>query len=157
VPLAFVYGALMTHPHVLAHGEAGWVEDHDVRFVYRGVPLIEPSFAALEPATGEKAWGVIAEWSDEQWQRVCRRERGYDVRRVLARNKRGEERECVAFFASSLTRAAERPPSARYARLLLRGAEHHALPTEVVAKYRTLVERGARWSTRLADLLGRRR
>jgi hypothetical protein len=155
VPLAFVYGALMAHPHVLANGEVGWVDDHDVRFSYRGLPFIEPSFAALEPAHGAKAWGVITEWSDEQWRRVCRRERGYDVREVIARNRRGQERPCVAFFASKRFRSEERPPSARYARLLLRGAEHHALPAEVVARYRTLVERGARWSMRLADLLGR--
>jgi len=156
VPLAFVYGALMTHPHVLAHGEAGWVDDHDVRFVYRGLPLIEPAFAALEPAHGARAWGVITEWSDAQWRRVCRRERGYDVRAVIARSRarRGEDKPCVAFFASSRMRGAERLPSARYARLLLRGAEHHALPAEVIARYRTLVERGARWSMRLADLLG---
>jgi hypothetical protein len=156
VPLAFVYGALMTHPHVLANGEAGWVDDHDVRFVYRGVPLIEPSFAALEPMHGAKAWGVITEWTDVQWQRVCRRERGYDVRDVIARNKRGEERPCAAFFVSKRVRAAERPPSARYARLLLRGAEHHALPAEVVARYQSLVEHGARWSMRFSDLLGRK-
>ncbi len=155
MPLAFVYGALMTHPHVLATGEPGWVDDHDVRFVYRGLPLIEPSFAALEPAHGSKAWGVITEWSDAQWLRVCRRERGYDVRDVLARNRRGEERPCVAFFASRRVRAVERPPSARYARLLLRGAEHHAFPADIVAKYRTLVERGGRWSLRLADLFNR--
>jgi len=155
VPLAFLYGALMTHPHVLAHGEAGWVDDHEVRFVYRGLPILEPSFAALEPMHGGRAWGVIAEWSDADWRRVCRRERGYEVREVIARTKRGHERPCVAFFASPRVRAAERPPSARYARLLLRGAEHHALPAEVCARYRTLVERGARWSMRLTDLLGR--
>lgn len=155
MPLAFVYGALMTHPHVLAHGEPGWVDHHDVRFVYRGLPVIEPSFAALEPVHGARAWGVITEWSDAQWRRVCRRERGYDVREVIARTKRGEEKPCVAFFASSRVRAPERPPSARYARLLLRGAEHHALPAEVIDRYRTLVERGARWSMRFSDLLRR--
>jgi hypothetical protein len=155
VPLAFVYGALMSHPHVLAHGEPAWVDDHAVRFVYRGLPLIEPAFAALDPLPGARAWGVMASFGDTQWIRVRRRERGYDVREVIARTRRGEERPCLAFFVSPLLRSKERTPSARYARLLLRGAEHHALPSEVITRYRDLVVRGAQWTIRLSELLGR--
>ncbi|MBI2393454.1 MAG: gamma-glutamylcyclotransferase [Deltaproteobacteria bacterium] len=152
MPRAFVYGALMAHPHVLATGEAASVDDHEVRFVYRGLPLLEPSFAALEPSPGGRAWGVLVEWSDEAWARVCRRERGYDTRKVVARSRRSAEVECLAFVVTPWLRTRERTPSARYARLLLRGAEHHALPAEVIERYRALAERGARWSTRLSEL-----
>ncbi len=153
MPRAFVYGALMTHPHALARGEPAWVDDHAVRFTVRGLPLLEPAFAALEPAPGARAWGVAVEWSDRQWARICRREWPYDVREVIARTKRGAERPCLAFFIGGAFRIRERTPSARYARLLLDGAEHHALPAEVVQRYRELVEKGARWSVRLRELL----
>jgi hypothetical protein len=153
VPRSFVYGALMTHPHVLAHGEPAWVDDHAIRFVRRGFPLLEPAFAALEPVIGGRAWGVFVEWSDAQWARVRRREFGYDAREVIAHNRRGEQKSCLALFAGNGFRARERTPSARYARLLLKGAEHHALPAEVVERYRTLVLQGASWAVRLKELL----
>lgn len=153
VPRAFVYGALMTHPHALAYGEPAWVDDHAVRFVARGLPLIEPAFAALDSVAGSRAWGVSVEWTDRQWANICRREWPYDTREVLARTKRGEERSCLAFFIGGGFRIRERTPSARYARLLLKGAEHHALPAEVITRYRELAERGARWSIRLRELL----
>jgi len=150
VPRAFVYGALMAHPHVLGHGEAAWVDDHAVRFSMRGMPLFEPSFAALEPSVGARAWGALVEWSDAQWSRILLRELGYDTREVIARTKRGREISCLAFFASPRLRAKERTPSARYARLLLQGAEHHALPGDVIDRYRALAN--ASWSKRLVEL-----
>jgi hypothetical protein len=143
----------MTHPHALACGVPAWVEDHAVRFTMRGLPLVEPVFAALEPVVGARAWGVAVEWSDAQWARICRREWPYEIREVVACDRRGEEHACVAFFSGGRFRVRERTPSARYARLLLSGAEHHALPADVVARYRELVEKGARWSVRLRELL----
>lgn len=143
----------MTHPFVLSRGEPAWVEDHAVRFTARGLPLLEPAFAALEPVAGARAWGVAVDWTDADWARICRREWPYDLREVIATNRRGEEHTCVAFFIGGRFRIRERTPSARYAKLLLNGAEHHALPSEVIMRYRELVEKGARWSVRLREIL----
>lgn len=153
MPRTFVYGALMSHPHALSHGQPAWVDDHAVRFTARGLPLVEPVFAALEPAIGARAWGVSVEWSDAQWARICRREWPYDIREVIAKTRRGQEQPCLAFFIGDRFRVRERTPSARYARMLLKGAEHHALPADVVERYRALVVQGASWVVRLRELL----
>jgi hypothetical protein len=143
---AFVYGALMVHPHVLAQGVRASVPEHAVRFTARGMRFLEPSFAALEEAPGETAWGVLVELADDAWRRIRRRELAYLERTVMAQTAGEEPVESIALFNRRGFRCAERPPSARYAGLLLRGAERHALPSEVVERYRKLAETGTRWS-----------
>ena len=55
MPLIFVYGAVLSHAHVRAHGVAAYADDHAIRFVVSGVPWLEPAFAAIEPAPGKRA------------------------------------------------------------------------------------------------------
>lgn len=156
MPTVFVYGALMTHPEALARGEAAFVRDHAVRFTLRGLPFFEPAFAALEPEQGARAWGVVCEWSERAWASALRRERPYVARSVTVETKRGAKLDALALFVARFRNTAgEAAPSARYAALLLRGAEHHGFPEDVVARYRSLVERGPAWTRRLATLLGR--
>ncbi|MBL8714941.1 MAG: hypothetical protein JNL79_03050 [Myxococcales bacterium] len=136
---AFVFGALMVHRRALEHGEAAVVRDHAVRFVVRGARH-EPSFASLVEAPGEEAWGVVVPFQSLEWMMVRMREAVYRARPVLARTKSGREVRCHALFVFSMMRVDERPPSARYARLLLRGALHHGLPTHVVDRYRVFAQ-----------------
>lgn len=138
--LAFVFGALMVHRRALERGEAACVRDHAVRFVVGGVRR-EPSFASLVEAPGEEAWGVVVPFTPLDWIWVRMKEFGYRARPVVATTKAGREVACRALFVLPFLAAPERPPSARYARLLLRGAEHHGLPGAVVERYRRLATR----------------
>ena len=156
MPRVFVYGALMIRPDVLAHGERASVADHAVRFTMGGVRVLEPSFAALEDAPGETAWGVVVDFDEARWRRLRRQELTYVERAVTAKTSREDRVPCIALFAHKIFRRAERPPSARYAGMLLAGAEHHRLPSEVVERYRALAENGTRWSLRLQRALSRR-
>lgn len=155
MPTVFVYGSLMLHPEALATGRSACLEDHAVRFTVPGFPPLEPAFANLEPAPGERAWGVVAEWSESAWRRARRAERPYDVRTIAVRVGGDEPRAALAFFLVAAPLAREKVPSGRYARKLWRGAEHHGLPDDVVARYRALAERGSPWTRRLEDLLRR--
>lgn len=154
MPTLFVYGALMTHPYVLANGEAAYVDDHAVRFVVPGIPFLEPAMAALEPLPGARAWGVVADWTDEAWQRARSHEWGYDERPVNAITLHGNARTAAALFMKR-TLKNERMPSARYATLLLRGAEHHRFPDDVVARYRDLVKTGPGLTLAMRNLFRR--
>lgn len=158
MPLIFVYGAVMSHAHVLAHGEAAFAEDHAIRFVVSGVPWLEPAFAAIEPARGERAWGVLAEWSEADWAKVLRRERPYVERplRVIT-TRSGGAREARALFLVGRRRGGEGAPSARYASLLARGAERFEFPAEVIERYRRLEAEGPQLTLALLRWLGVRR
>jgi hypothetical protein len=157
VPTIFVYGAVMTHTHSLAHGEAAYVEDHAIRFVLSGIPVLEPAFAAIQVAAGERAWGVVADWPEHVWAPVRRRERPYVEAPVRAITKSGAVREALALFLERAPDRGERAPSARYASLLLQGAQKFEFPAEVIARYRRAVEEGPQLTYAIAKLFGRRR
>lgn len=157
MPTIFVYGAVMTHTHSLAHGEAAYVEDHAIRFVLSGIPILEPAFAAIEAASGERAWGVVADWPEQVWAPVRRRERPYVERPVRTITKSGVVREATALFLNRAPGGEEGAPSARYASLLLQGAQEFGFPDEVIARYRRALERGPQLTYGVAKLFGRRR
>jgi hypothetical protein len=157
VPTVFVYGAVMTHTHSLAHGEAAYVEDHAIRFVLSGIPILEPAFAAIEASAGERAWGVVADWPESVWAPVRRRERPYVERPVRTITKTGAVRDAVALFLNRAPGGEEGTPSARYASLLLQGAQRFEFPNDVVARYRRILESGPRFTYGVAKLFGRRR
>ncbi|MGZ3420941.1 MAG: hypothetical protein ACXWUG_23515 [Polyangiales bacterium] len=157
MPTIFVYGAVMTHTHSLAHGEAAYIEDHAVRFVVSGVPILEPAFAALEHSPGERAWGVVADWPDRVWAPVRMRETPYVERPVRTVTKSGAVREAIALFLKRARASSEQSPSARYASLLLQGAQKFEFPEDVIARYRRAVEQGPQLTYGIAKLFGRRR
>jgi len=148
MPRVFVYGALMTHPYVLANGERASVPEHAVRFTARGAFVLEPAFAALEEAPGQTAWGVLTEFPPRLWQKIRKRELGY-LERIVVAHTNDSRIESIALFSRDSFRIAERSPSARYAGLLLRGARAHELPEEVIERYRALHEAGSRWTLRI--------
>jgi hypothetical protein len=154
VPKVFVYGALMTHEVALREGTGAYVADHAVRFVTRGLPFLEPSFALLVPAPGELAYGVIVPFEDTTWRRERRAEAPYATGVVTARSLRGEVHEAVALVRGVAPYETERNPSARYASLLHAGAAHHGLPEEVVARYASLRDAGPRLTLSFARIFG---
>jgi hypothetical protein len=155
MPTIFVYGARMLHPWVCAHGVAACVDDHAIRFVVRGVPALEPAFAALTPEPGARAWGVVAEWPEAIWSPIRRLERPYEERPVVAIRRDGARVDAQALFLARAPRSAEGRPSARYADLLLRAAERFGFPEETVARYRALRDGGPRLTLAAAESLAR--
>lgn len=155
MPKVFVYGALMTHEVALREGRGAYVADHAVRFLTRGFPFIEPSFALLVPSPGDLAYGVIVPFDDATWRRERRAEATYATDTVTARALTGEAHEVLALVRGVLPFERERAPSARYASLLHAGASHHGLPDEVIARYAALRDSGPRLTLSFARAFGR--
>lgn len=153
MPKVFAYGAIMDHAVADEHGRRAFVRDHAVTFTVRGMPLFEPRFAGLQPATGETAWGVLIEMDDAHWTRCLRAEVSYDVSTVSAVCDAGDFHDAYAFAVRDTWAAPEAPPSARYAERLWRGAERHGLPEHVVERYRELRDRGSQISRRFGPLI----
>ncbi len=152
MPNVFVYGAQMRHPESLERGRAAVVEDHAVDFTARGVPVLEPAFADLQPAPGRRAHGVVTDFAPATWDELRAFERGYqliEVTAVIAAS--GERVACLALTRGALASPPARP-SARYARLLVFGARRHGLPPEVIARYERAAAEGSRITLRLAWL-----
>lgn len=154
MPNVFVYGALMTHPVALRSGVGASVADHAVRFLTLGLPFLEPAFALLVPAPGETAFGAIVPFDDATWRLERAAEATYTTAGVRATTLAGDPVEAIALVAGFRTRRIERAPSARYASLLLAGAEHHGLPADVIARYQALRASGPSLTLRLARMLG---
>lgn len=161
MPKAFVYGAQMIHPESLGAAWPARVQDHAVRFVARGVPVFEPVFAALEPAPGEVAHGVVVDFAEDTWAGLIRHERGYEPVELEvelldpadAAELGAARLRCPAFCVRpSQRRAREARPSARYARKLAAGARAHGLPAQVVTRYEQAAAEGGRASLTLAWL-----
>jgi hypothetical protein len=148
----FVYGALMDTKHARQNGRRAAVPDHAVKFVLRGLPLLEPRFLGLIEAPGEVAHGVVFDIEPEAWDSMTRHERGYVCRTVTARAD-DDDVEATAFLLAPGRASSEGVPSARYATRLLRGAELHGLPPDVVETYRTFARTGPRLTTWLRVLL----
>lgn len=157
MPKVFVYGAQMIHPESLGAAWAGCVHDHAVRFVARGIPVFEPVFAALEPAPGEIAHGVVVDFSDESWASLVALERSYEAREVEvelleaedAAELGGERLRCQAFILVRERRPTPGRPSARYARKLAAGARAHGLPKSVIDRYEHAAAEGSKLSLSL--------
>lgn len=153
MPTVFVYGALMARPLVLDKGRLGVVRGFAARFVAPGLPLFEPRFLALVEAPGEQTPGVVFDIDDAAWARMSRHEFSYERRTVTAQVD-GEELEALALVLSPDRAGPPGRPSARYARILVHGAEAHGLPDDLVAHYRSLAETGSKASLALVPLRG---
>lgn len=148
-----MYGALMTHPVALRSGRGAMVEGFAVRFLTRGVPMLEPSFATLVESPEETAHGVLVPFDERTWRRERLAEATYATRTVRATTLTGEVYDAIALVHGFATRERETAPSARYASLLVAGARHHGLPDHVVDRYVRLHTQGASLTLRIARLL----
>jgi len=149
--LKFVYGSLMTHEVALEKGFAGFVKDHAIGFTHIALSKWEPSFANLEISEGDKAWGVIVDFNPAVWKKIKRREISYVSKQVVVNTPDGKEFECETFVLANFFRGDEHPPSSRYAKMLLKGAEHHKLPETVIQEYKELFKKGHKGSLRVNE------
>lgn len=151
--MQFVYGSLMTDETALKSGKAAFVRDHAVRFTHVGLPPVEPSFANIEWSPGDVAWGVIVDFDDGTWKEIQKRELSYSVIKVMAETPGGEACECETFTLKGILRGRERPPSARYAKMLLDGARRHNFPQDVVERYEKYYRNGNRATLKMGPLI----
>ena len=151
MPQVFCYGALMAQPHVLEHGRHAVLPGYSARFVLRGIPFVEPRFLALVEDADAEAHGVLFSIDDAGWEEMSRHEMTYE-RRLVRVQAGDEEVEAIALVAPRWVLRTERPPSARYARLLVVGGQAHGLPDELVARWRGYAETGPKLSIHLAGL-----
>jgi hypothetical protein len=169
--LVFVYGALLRELDA-QDAEAVRVRGFSVEMRNKGpTVLLEPAFLTLLRSATSTAHGAICHMSAERWQRMIAHELSYKVS-VL----NGDESEHVIIEVvdrndnvvrvvnepvHGLVACAERnrlleeevPCSARYAALLVEGAEHVGLPEHVVERYREFRRRGPTLSLWLNRML----
>lgn len=145
VPTVFVYGALMEAPHALQNGRRALVRDYDAGFVVVGIPGFEPRFLGLHERPGATAHGVVFDIDEAEWVAMSRHESTYE-RRVVQAECGGESVPALALITPAELVGSPGVPSARYARKLVRGAEAHGLPPELLERYRHLAATGPRFS-----------
>jgi hypothetical protein len=135
-PWYFAYGANMS-PRVLRRrgitpeeSRAARLEGYAFRFSQRGLILLEPGFANIEPEPGEEMWGVAHRLPPGQLARLDGFE-GPGYGRVLVDLETDEGPvQAQAYINPRPTRGLE--PSRRYARLCVGGARAFGLPEDYV-------------------------
>lgn len=142
MPYKFVYGAQMTHKWSLRHGQLASVENYRIRFNHVGFGSLEPTFANLDVAQDDKAWGVLVEFPDHLWEEILHNEPSYDEIDIEVITQDGESFSCQALTLKPTRIGNDKNPSARYARLLYQGAKLHQFPNEVVNHYKELYKTG---------------
>jgi len=136
MPALFTYGAQMIHPVALERGRRGALHGWDVRFTALGLPVLEPAFANVEPASGGVAWGVLVPFDDATYARVVEGEYPYRVQAVEVDVDGQIVAASVLVAVEACRLSASRRPSRRYLEKLVAGATHHGLPEPVVERYR---------------------
>lgn len=107
--------------------EAAVLRDHALRFVRRGIPLLEPAFASVEREPGAEVHGVLHRLTPSAMEHLDRIEgRGYDRIAVQVETRDGARVEATAYRAREPVPGLK--PSRRYVELLIRGAREHELP-----------------------------
>ncbi|MFO0695196.1 MAG: gamma-glutamylcyclotransferase family protein [Polyangiales bacterium] len=130
----FAFGA-NTCRHVLVgrrrieplRSEPALLRDHALRFVRRGIPLLEPAFASVEPEPGATVHGVLHRLTPTAMAHLDRIEgRGYDRIAVQVETRDGSRIVATAYRARDPVPGLR--PSRRYVELLIRGARENDLP-----------------------------
>lgn len=110
---------------------AAVLEGYALRFVQRGLPGIEPAFASVVEAPGERIHGVLYTLSAPDMRRLDAIERSYDRIPVRVNTARGEV--LATAYRAKRPRTTEGMPSRRYLGLLIEGAKEHGLPETFIA------------------------
>jgi gamma-glutamylcyclotransferase (GGCT)/AIG2-like uncharacterized protein YtfP len=134
--LYFAYGANMSsHPFIERRGMRplravrASLGGYTLRFNQPGIPLIEPAFANVQKAEGQRVEGVLYEISKDEMRRLYRSEGGgaYNIIRVGITTAEGEEGAYT--FQAKKTREGILP-SKRYLSLMLAAANEYQLSPE---------------------------
>ncbi len=134
----FAYGA-NTNPSVLQgrrkiqpeSAEHATLDGFRLTFNLRGIPLVEPVFANIEPAPDAQVHGVLYRLKPEAQARLDMLEGEGKYYRSVDVDVTGDDSGVVrakAYFGLK-TRSAGRP-SRRYLELLIDGGQHHGFPAE---------------------------
>jgi gamma-glutamylcyclotransferase (GGCT)/AIG2-like uncharacterized protein YtfP len=126
---------------------AGKARLDDYRFCFPVWSRIRQSgLISIEPAVGEKVWGVLYEMSDRDFTRLDHRE-GYDPERPPSRNAftriavrvaRGQGKTSDAHTYLARASVETRLPSADYIAYLLHLASARGLPEDYQARLRAV-------------------
>lgn len=135
MPFYFVYGALMGRGQFKTTGAAATLTDYRVAFSLKTNMFAEPSFASLAPLIGDVAWGVVAELSESEWQKISSHEFSYDLHQVRVTRKDGIEISCFTLISTRAKGIPDIPPSSRYASMLYKAAVFHGFDKDVVERY----------------------
>ena len=102
---------------------AGVLKDYRLVFNTRGIPVIEPAFANVEPAEGECVHGVLHRLTEEQFARLDLFEgNGLAYRHKELEVKTYDGRTILARVYSAIMVIPEKRPSCRYLNILREGA-----------------------------------
>jgi len=141
----FAYGGNM-NPRVLGNrrgiepleAAAGCLQGYRLVFNTRGIPLLEPAFANVEPARGGEVHGVLYRLTADQMGRLDMFEGGGMAYRHLDLEVRAYDGRTIrARVYSAIRLTAEKSPSCRYLNLIREGARHHRLHPEYLRMLET--------------------
>ncbi len=135
-PWYFAYGANMS-PRVLRRrgiepeeSRAARLDGYGLRFSYRGLILVEPGFANIEPEEGAVTWGVAHRLPAGQLARLDGFEGGEYGRTLVDLETDEGPIQAQAYLNPHPVRGLE--PSRRYKRVCVAGAREFGLPEEYV-------------------------
>lgn len=92
----FVYGSLMSKLESRHNPVAGKIGDYELSFILKGFSTWEPSFAAIIPAKGKSAWGVVASITEEEWLKITKHEISYNQTNLVATTSDNAKHHCLA-------------------------------------------------------------
>lgn len=94
----------------------------------------------VEPSPGDEVWGVLWDATPQDEDTLDHYEgvlAGVYAKATVTVDHRGEPVEAMLYLAANRH---PKPPSARYMKVLLRGATRHGLPKEYVARLRAFLD-----------------
>jgi len=107
------------------------LEDFRLAFSEPGIPIFEPSFANVEPASGRSVHGVAYALDQAEMEALIADESSnYQRIEVFVHEEDDNVLPCVTF--QSRRTVPDRAPSFRYRQLLIDGAREHGLPESYI-------------------------
>lgn len=135
----FAFGANMSSRVLAARHvtplsrEVATLPDYRLVFQERGVPIVEPAFASIEPASGDRVHGVLLQLERAAFARIDSTEGpGYRLLDVEVIGRSSGRVRATAYTSSRPVRGLL--PSRRYLELLCEGARENGLPDDYVRR-----------------------
>lgn len=136
----FAYGSNMSSRYLYnmrnvlpVRSEFGYIEDYQVSIMQPGINFLEPGFAQLHSAMGNRAYGVVHRISKKELSQIASSEgEMYRWRKVSITLQDGN-----SVLANTLVGDVSNPiakPSKRYINIMIEGAREHDLPVSYIKK-----------------------
>jgi len=138
----FAYGSNMSTRYitnvrgvVVYESYAGYVEGYTVKFSLSGINFLEPSFAKLEIADNEIAYGVLHRIKVDDFQKIGSSEsESYTWKSLRIKRDNGNEIFAKTLIANGDITDVEHIPSKCYLDILIEGSREHQLPLKRILK-----------------------